>query len=111
MTSRELMDNFFSNPLYNSREYRLFLRIFLRYLTFRGYEVRLLGADNRVGDGDITNLPILLNELAQSCVTDNRHLVTDLCCPDCRHEHEGRDECGHYLGEGKFCKCPTKVLV
>lgn len=30
-------------------------------------------------------------------------------CPDCDHEHEGREECGKYLGEGKFCHCPTKV--
>lgn len=32
-------------------------------------------------------------------------------CPDCDHEHEGRDQCGYYLGEGKFCKCPSKVIA
>lgn len=32
----------------------------------------------------------------------------DGACPDCYHEHEGAEECGYYLGEGKFCKCPTK---
>src|SRR5258708_5158959 len=30
-------------------------------------------------------------------------------CPDCDHEHSGREECGHYLGEGKVCKCPSKA--
>jgi hypothetical protein len=32
-------------------------------------------------------------------------------CPDCYHEHEGPEECGFYLGEGKFCKCPTKRVA
>lgn len=30
-------------------------------------------------------------------------------CPDCDHEHGGRDHCGYYLGEGNICRCPTKV--
>jgi len=34
---------------------------------------------------------------------------TNHACPDCFHEHEGREECGHYLGEEKFCHCPSKV--
>jgi len=38
-----------------------------------------------------------------------RGRITDPTCPDCVHEHEGREECGKYLGEGKFCHCPTKV--
>jgi hypothetical protein len=30
-------------------------------------------------------------------------------CPDCDHEHEGREECGFYLGEERFCHCPSKA--
>jgi hypothetical protein len=30
-------------------------------------------------------------------------------CPDCDHEHIGREECWFYLGEEKFCRCPSKV--
>ena len=33
----------------------------------------------------------------------------DHVCPDCDHEHEGRETCDRYLGEGRFCKCPSKV--
>lgn len=32
-------------------------------------------------------------------------------CPDCDHEHEGREECAYYLGEGNFCHCPSKVTA
>jgi hypothetical protein len=30
-------------------------------------------------------------------------------CPDCFHVHSGRYECTEYLGEGRFCKCSSKV--
>ena len=32
-------------------------------------------------------------------------------CPDCGHVHEGRDECGKYLGEEKFCPCESRVTA
>jgi hypothetical protein len=35
----------------------------------------------------------------------------DHTCPDCGHEHEGRTDCGKYLGEGKFCPCETRVMA
>lgn len=40
-----------------------------------------------------------------------RDQVRDHACDDCRHEHQGKTECGHYLGEGKFCKCEAKVTA
>jgi len=36
---------------------------------------------------------------------------SDPVCPDCNHVHEGRAECSKYLGEGKFCKCESKVTA
>lgn len=35
----------------------------------------------------------------------------DYTCPECGHEHETRDECKKYLGEGKFCPCEAKVTA
>jgi hypothetical protein len=36
----------------------------------------------------------------------------DHTCPDCHHEHAPRgDVCGEYLGEGKFCHCPSRVAA
>jgi hypothetical protein len=32
-------------------------------------------------------------------------------CPDCGHEHEGKIECGFYLGEEKFCRCESKASL
>lgn len=40
-----------------------------------------------------------------------RRYSRSFTCPDCDHEHEGREECGKYLGEGKFCHCPSKVAA
>lgn len=37
--------------------------------------------------------------------------LSERTCQDCFHEHEGRDECGFYLGEGRFCHCPSKVAA
>ena len=41
-----------------------------------------------------------------ACRTGRDHI-----CPDCGHVHEGKTECTHYLGEGKFCKCEAKVTA
>jgi hypothetical protein len=38
-------------------------------------------------------------------------VIVDHVCPDCHHEHEGRNECSHYLGEEKFCHCESKVTA
>jgi hypothetical protein len=38
-------------------------------------------------------------------------LSTKYICPDCHHEHEGRNECSKYLGEEKFCHCESKVTA
>ncbi len=35
----------------------------------------------------------------------------DHVCPDCKHEHETREECKKYLGEGRFCPCMAKVTA
>jgi hypothetical protein len=32
-------------------------------------------------------------------------------CEDCFHVHTGRYECTEYLGEGRFCKCSTRVTA
>lgn len=37
--------------------------------------------------------------------------VRDHRCPDCDHQHETREECGFYLGEGKFCHCPVRAAA
>jgi hypothetical protein len=35
----------------------------------------------------------------------------DHVCPDCDHQHEEREKCNRYLGEGRFCQCPSKVTA
>jgi hypothetical protein len=35
----------------------------------------------------------------------------DHVCPDCDHEHRSREECGFYLGEGRFCHCESKAAA
>ena len=32
-------------------------------------------------------------------------------CSECGHEHEGKNECSKYLGEGKFCHCESRVTA
>ncbi len=60
-----------------------------------------------------------LREVAAALQFPDRGKVTerqpqarwDRTCPDCDHEHEGKTECSHYLGEGKFCRCESKVTA
>lgn len=50
-----------------------------------------------------------LRTALQTTRTPQVRWPTEPACPDCDHVHEGRGECGHYLGEEKFCHCPSKV--
>ena len=34
--------------------------------------------------------------------------IRDHTCPDCQHEHGLGETCRYYLGEGKFCECPSR---
>jgi hypothetical protein len=40
-----------------------------------------------------------------------RRAADPAACSDCGHVHEGKTECGHYLGEEKFCRCEAKVTA
>ncbi len=55
----------------------------------------------------------MLNPLSffarQQTLLQHSYPIHDYSCPDCGHEHiPGGDRCGHYLGEGKFCECPSR---
>ena len=116
MTAQELIDSFFSNPAYDVREYRLFARLFLRHLAEHTHELRL-AAGERICD--VSDVTAGLKELAEAALAEPRLAVKltrrqeqprwDRTCPDCDHEHEGRNACEKYLGEGKFCQCESKV--
>ena len=108
-------------------------RLLLRYLADQVYEART--ADGR-SVRDISDISTWLRELADEArkiaqispgtnvpfAAESRpgpKVTTPLAqlrydsslCPDCGHEHEGREECAKYLGEGKFCHCSSKVAA
>ena len=104
--------------------------IFPAYLADHLYEMRL-NSGGRIND--LMDFRLLLAEIAEAWRMAEFPegtifpLSTKLCqmpphssavkpqrrwdhlCPDCDHEHEGRETCDRYLGEGRFCKCPSKV--
>lgn len=65
-----------------------------------------------ISDARVSALEWVLREaesLKEETLTPASVPHRDHTCPDCHHEHEGRNECSHYLGEGKFCHCESKV--
>jgi hypothetical protein len=48
---------------------------------------------------------------SETAIREAALLRPDPKCPDCQHVHEDRQECGHYLGEEKFCRCEAKVTA
>lgn len=94
------------------------------YLADHEHEL-ILSDRRRLSDG--IDFSSFLRELGAACdfiaerkaasvplvpvVLPRRAPRTDLTCPDCDHEHEGREECGKYLGEATFCRCTSKVLA
>ncbi len=111
----------------------LTLKQFSRYLADHVYQSTIHSGE-RVGS-DPTTTMIWLRELSDECRTKAApgapslelrleqiprtppaQVRCDPTCPDCIHVHEGRviagrQECGHYLGEGKFCPCESKVTA
>jgi hypothetical protein len=104
------------------------LSVILHYIADRVYEAEL---PNGAALRDATDFKAWLVDLADEArnvdgmeipgETENRPAVRgtrrlqqprwDRTCPDCDHEHEGRNDCGKYLGEGKFCQCESKVTA
>jgi hypothetical protein len=108
--------------------------IFPAYVADHLYECRL-NSGGRIND--LMDFKIFLCELAEAWrmaefpegtvfpastkvlqMAESRPRVTpmpqrrwDHVCPDCDHEHEEREKCNRYLGEGKFCQCPSKVTA
>jgi hypothetical protein len=132
MNAHQLLSDFELGPG-DRRATLLQLKLFVRYLADNLYEATL-NSGERVSDA--TAFKLLLHELAEEvrmlagsphgtevsltleCGT--RSKVTPpppqqrwnpRICPDCDHEHEGREECGKYLGENRFCHCPSKVAA
>lgn len=91
------------------RERALFLRLVLRYIADNLYSFQR-------EDGRPLRDAIDYKEFFERAVClayippeKSRPVPRDYTCPDCQHEHEGRDECKVYLGEGRFCPCEAKV--
>lgn len=135
MNSRELILDL---PLGHgdSRQHLLYARLLLSYLADHVYSAELAnGAPLR----DVTDFSQWCRELAEEAAKIGRlsspatgpelsiglEAGTGLkvmppapqtrwktfACPDCFHVHEGREECGYYLGEERFCRCPSKVVA
>ncbi len=104
------------------------LVLIFNYLADHAHELRLISGDRL---NDILDFAAFLRELAAALRFPESTEVPDRPdsrpspkvtlresqprwsrrCPDCDHEHEGRNECSYYLGEGKFCQCETKVTA
>jgi hypothetical protein len=99
--------------------------IFPAYVADHLYECRL-NSGGRIND--LMDFKIFLCELAEAwrmaefpdgTIFPRSAKVTpmpqrrcrDHVCPDCDHEHEEREKCNRYLGEGRFCQCPSKVTA
>jgi hypothetical protein len=123
MTSKQVMERFFVGSVLDRQEYRLFLRAALHHIADHWYQLQLLDGQRM---NDATDAALGLRELAEAARVPGTEpesmpapKVTqrpaqprwDRTCPDCAHEHEGRNDCGKYLGEGKFCQCESKVTA
>lgn len=105
------------------------LAVILHFLADRAYEFRLADGKRIT---DVIDAAAWLRELAEADKVvvfpeitvegadgsipaapspASWQLRRDHSCDDCRHEHQGKTECGHYLGEGKFCHCESKVTA
>jgi hypothetical protein len=127
---RELLVDLPNAGAIDRRESLLRFRLQMAYLSDHVYQAEL---SNGMKVRDVTDVHVWLRELATEARISLQEdpgagvsLRQELCaspraaalppqsrwregsCPDCYHEHEGPETCGFYLGEGKFCKCPTK---
>ena len=109
MTAKDFTERFFATPMTDTRECRLFARILLHKIADVTHDLRLADGQS-INDG--LDFSAILRELAEAAVLTQAPrpaLFSNHTCPDCLHEHEGRNQCGHYLGEEKFCKCTSQV--
>lgn len=113
MNAKEFMDRFFvaQTQLADAREFRLYSRILLHKIADVSHDLRLADGQS-LNDG--LDFSAILRELAEASVLTQAPrpaMQLNRTCPDCRHEHEGKDECGYYLGEMKSCRCTSQVLA
>ncbi len=102
-------EHYQSAPLSDELERRIRQRIQqLRQLSDIEHKGKQLYSASTL-DGGISALEWVLNEA--EAVKSERRPRPDPNCPDCNHVHEGRNECSRYLGEGKFCRCESKVTA
>lgn len=91
-------------------------RIFL-HLAEHVYEARLANGARLLDASDFKEWLVELAEEAKiprppyfpARAAPSPQTRYDHICPDCGHEHEGRTDCGKYLGEEKFCPCESRV--
>jgi hypothetical protein len=109
MTARELIDNFFQRTR-DDHDLRLFARLLLHNLADHWHALRLADGQ-RVNDNSDGSLA--LRELAEAALAPipGKPPIRDHTCPDCGHEHEAKEYCSKYLGEGKFCQCESRVTA
>jgi hypothetical protein len=90
------------------------LRLIFKFMAANAHE---LTCDSGEKLRDASDWKEFLNEVADALAEastppyTNFHLPRDHTCPDCGHEHEDKAECKHYLGEGRFCPCESKVTA
>lgn len=95
-------------PPGHEAEFRLMLRIFCRHAADHSYELTLSTGQRVLDPLDFKRF---LGECVEAINFPGKFTPRDHTCPDCHHEHESRDECKKYLGEGRFCPCESKVTA
>lgn len=103
-----------SSPLSDELENRIKER--LQSERQAGRQDARMGRDHMaaISDGRVSALEWVLREaesIKMEALTAPTPQLRDHVCPDCHHEHEGRNECSKYLGEEKFCHCESKVTA
>jgi hypothetical protein len=98
------------------REALLYARLLLRYLADHVYCAEL-ASGARVHDA--IDVKRWFEELAEASrehlqkpggsPPELRQLRQQTECPLCDHIHQGREECGAYLSELRFCKCTHRL--
>jgi hypothetical protein len=120
MTPNDLVSDF-PIPPGHDREFLLYTRLLLRYLADHAYSAELRsGAKLR----DAIDFKMWFEEMAEACRSQTikaggsapelrLELQQQKSCPICDHVHEGKDQCGRYLSELRFCKCthPQEVTL
>ena len=94
-------------PMEVRREFLLTARLIFKLQAEDALELRTISGMRLLDASDWKEFFLEVGDV----LAENSSRPRDLRCPDCDHVHEDRSECGHYLGEEKFCRCEAKVAA